>query len=94
MKVVFSARFTRDLEAIQDYIAHHNAPAAYRLAQRIRQRVQHLGTHPHMGRPGGIAGTRELVVPGTPYIIYYRVTGQAVQVLRVYHAARRPPSGL
>lgn len=94
MKVVFSARFTSDLEAIQDYIARDNAPAAYRLAQTICQRVQHLGAHPHTGRPGRIAGTRELAVPDTAYIVYYRVTGQAVQVLRVYHAARRPSSGL
>jgi toxin ParE1/3/4 len=69
MKIVFSARFTRDLEAIQDYIAQNNPPAAYRLAQTIRQRVQHLGAHPNMGRPGRIAGTRELVIPGMPWIV-------------------------
>ena len=44
-----------------------------------------------MGRPGRVPGTRELVIPGTPYIVPYRVQGEAIQILRVYHSARRWP---
>ena len=36
-------------------------------------------------------GTRELVVPGTSYHIPYRVRNDVVEVLRVFHAARRWP---
>jgi len=32
---------------------------------------------------------REIVVAETPYIIPYRVRGDAVEILRVFHAARR-----
>ncbi len=39
-------------------------------------------------------GTRELVVTGTPYIVPYRVKGQEVEVLRVYHGARHWPGRL
>lgn len=44
-----------------------------------------------MGRAGRVAGTRELVVADTPYIIPYRVRGDAVEILRVFHAARKWP---
>jgi toxin ParE1/3/4 len=34
-------------------------------------------------------GTRELVVPGTPYIVPYRGRSNSVEILRVFLAARR-----
>jgi plasmid stabilization system protein ParE len=49
--------------------------------------------NPAMGRPGRVSGTRELVVPDTPYIVPYRVRRNAVEVLRVFHAAGKWPSG-
>jgi len=38
-----------------------------------------------LGRPGRVLGTRELVVPDTSYIIPYRVRGNTLEVLRVFH---------
>jgi plasmid stabilization system protein ParE len=46
---------------------------------------------------GGVAAgfapcaTRELVIPRTPYIVPYRFQRAVIQVLRVYHGARRWP---
>jgi toxin ParE1/3/4 len=53
-----------------------------------------LVDHPHIGRPARVAGTRELIVPRTPYLLPYRVRGQTVEILRVYHGARRWPKTL
>jgi hypothetical protein len=47
-----------------------------------------LKKNPAMGRTGRVAGTQELVVAETPCIIPYRVRGDAVEILRVFHAAR------
>ena len=44
-----------------------------------------------MGRPGRIPGTRELVIPKTPFIVPYRLQRNVIQILRVYHGARRWP---
>jgi len=44
---------------------------------------------PNRGRLGRIAGTRELVQ--APYVIIYRVIEEAVEILRVYHAAQDWP---
>ena len=47
-----------------------------------------------MGRPGRVPGTREHMVTGTPYLLPYRVRDGVVEVLRVFHAARKWPEEL
>jgi len=42
---------------------------------------------------GRITGdTRELVIPGTPFIVPYRLVGNTIQILRIFHGARRWPA--
>jgi toxin ParE1/3/4 len=82
-----------NLNAEAEYIARDNPAAARRMVAAITEAVEHLREHPAMGRHGRVPGTRELVIPDTPYIIPYRVRGNAVEILRVFHAARRWPSG-
>ena len=53
--------------------------------------VAQLAAHPHMGRPGRVPGTRELVVTRFRYILPYRVREQSVEILRVFHTARKWP---
>lgn len=60
----------------------------------LRDSAAMLADHPNMGRPGRIAGTRELVVTRFPYILPYRVRGSTVEVLRVFHTARKWPDRL
>jgi toxin ParE1/3/4 len=81
----------RALEAIGDDIAAENPTAAEWTVRRIRERVDELADQPHLGRPGRIADTRELVVPGTPFIVPYRVRHERVEVLSVFHGARKWP---
>ena len=50
-----------------------------------------LGDHPKIGRIGRVAGTYELVIPGIPYIVSYRIRNQEVQILSVYHTSRKWP---
>jgi toxin ParE1/3/4 len=64
---------------------------AARIVERIATSVDRLATHPTLGRPGRVPGTRELVVSGTPYLIPYRVHGKTVEILRVFHGARKWP---
>ena len=76
------------------YIAERNPWAAIEMGDSIEAAVQHLAGHPHMGRPGRVKGTRELVVSGTPYVIAYRAEPGAVVILRVLHGAQRWPAEL
>lgn len=80
-----------NLNAEAEYIARHNPAAAARVVATIQHAVDQLARYPAMGRPGRVPGTRELVVSETPYVIPYRVRGDRVEILRVFHGARKWP---
>lgn len=91
MKVVWSPRAIRHLVALREYIEKDSEQNAALAAQRILRSVELLQTQPHMGRPGRLAGTRELVVPDTPYIIPYRVRNERLELIAVFHGRQRWP---
>ena len=92
MKVEWSRRAIDDIDLLQEHISEDDPVAAERVALRILHNVNVLlANSPEMGRPGRVPGTRELVIPGTPYIVPYRVKDGVIQVVRVYHSARRWP---
>jgi plasmid stabilization system protein ParE len=80
-----------NLAAEAEYIAQDDPAAAGRVVQKILRAVDLLKENPAMGRAGRVAGTRELVVAETQCVIPYRVRGDAVEILRVFHAARKLP---
>lgn len=81
----------RNLDDEAAYIAADDAAAARRVVQRVLDAVAQLEQQPGIGRPGRVPGTRELVVAPTRYIVPYRVRGQAIEILRVFHTSRRLP---
>jgi toxin ParE1/3/4 len=91
VKVEWSPQALNDLKEIYGRIAPDNPKAARGLHARILSCVSLLLTSPYMGRPGRVAGTREMVVAGTPYIVPYRIAQDRLQILRVYHGSRQWP---
>jgi len=69
-----------------------NLQAAARVARRILEVIDKLTRHPEIGRRGRLLGTRELMVPGTPYFIPYRIIGTRVELLRVLHGSLEYPA--
>ena len=59
--------------------------------ERIQAAVRLLAEVGHRGRPGRWSGTRELVIPRTFDIVPYRVRGDVIEILRVFHSDRRWP---
>ena len=94
MKVIWTARARVELDEIDDYVAPISAAAALALVRRLRQSGNQLGDHPHIGRPGRVDESRELVVAGTPYILPYRVSDGRVEILAVMHTSRQWPDKL
>lgn len=92
MTIVWSPEAIADLISLRAYIAKDSPAGARRVALRILHDIEILlPDNPHIGWPGRVSGTRELVIPGTPYIVPYRVQGGDIQILRVYHGATRWP---
>jgi toxin ParE1/3/4 len=92
MTPVWSPEAIDDLAALRAYIEQDHPAAAQRVVLRIIENIETLlSNNPEMGRPGRVPGTRELVIPRTPFIIPYRLLGNTLQILRIYHGARRWP---
>ena len=89
MRIVWTEPAVRDLAAARGHIARDNAPAAERQVERVLVAIQRLLQFPEIGRSGRRAGTRELVINGTPYIAAYRVRNNAIEILRVMHGRQR-----
>jgi toxin ParE1/3/4 len=92
MRVVWSPRALEDLLSIRRFIERENPTAAVHVVATIIGFINsRLPTFPEAGRPGRVKGTREALVPKLPYIVPYRAKGDRIDILRVYHAARRWP---
>ena len=90
MELFWTPEATQDRDEIYDYIEADNPAAALALDELFAENAGRLVDHPGLGRPGRVAGTRELVAHQN-YVLVYDVTGDLVRVLRVLHAARQWP---
>ncbi len=88
MTIVWSRAALRDLNAIAAYLAERNPDQVAKVIARITAVVARYSRFPNLGRPGPSQGTREIVVPGQPYIVVYRVRGEVFEVLSVRHTSR------
>ena len=91
MRLQWTPTARGNLEAIEAYIGRENPLAAIEAVLEILRQVDLLKDHPGLGRPGRVAGTRELVITDLPSIVPYLVEGERIIVLRVLHAARKWP---
>ena len=89
--IIWSRRAIRHLTALHEYIAEDSPQNAAAVASRILKSVDLLQSQPVIGRPGRVPGTRELVVPDTPYIIPYRVRGEYLELIAVFHGRQKWP---
>ena len=91
MKTVWLPKAIEDLEDIREYIAKENPLAAQNVAIAIIETANLLEEHPNIGHPGEIDDVLEKQVVGLPYLIPYRVVGEYLQILRVFHEAQEKP---
>lgn len=92
MEIRWLRRALINLEQAYSYIQQDNPEAAQQLILRIQSAVSQLENYPFIGRLGRVEGTRELVIPNTPYIIIYRIKQESVEILRVLHTSKRYPN--
>ena len=91
MQVRWLRKALRNLDEEAAYIATDDPEAARKVVERVLHAVAMLADQPGLGRPGRLPGTRELIVSRTRYLVPYRVRGDLVEVLRVFHSSRRLP---
>ena len=70
MKIVWSPEAVEDLVSLRAYIAEDSPATAQRTVRLIIESIEQLlPDNPRMDRAGRVPGTRELVIPRTPYIV-------------------------
>ena len=88
MKVIWSAASVRHLQEVNEYLQGESAVGAAAIRRRILETARRIGQMPHSGRIGRVEGTREAVVPRSPYIVVYQISVQRVEILGIWHGAR------
>ncbi|MBZ9603350.1 type II toxin-antitoxin system RelE/ParE family toxin [Phyllobacterium chamaecytisi] len=91
MKLVWAQFALSDRDGIFTYIEAGNPRAATHVDEQIVLALHRLLDFPESGRPGRLAGTRELVIPRTPHDAAYSVTADTVRILRILHGAQMWP---
>ena len=90
MRVVWAPEAQQDRADVWDYIAADNPRAAARMDELFSDAASRLAEHPKLGKPGKIAGTRELI-PHESYWLVYEIERETVWVLALVHTARQWP---
>ncbi|MGB7846719.1 MAG: type II toxin-antitoxin system RelE/ParE family toxin [Candidatus Acidiferrum sp.] len=89
IQIVWSPVAAARLREIRAYVALDNPRAAERLATRIVTLVETHRLHPALGRPSGQPNLRQLVIGGTPYVIFYRLRRKQILITTVHHSAQK-----
>ena len=91
MRLRWTTPASQDLYNIVRRIQEDNPSAAAKVASTLYDGCERLADFPRRGRRGRIEGTRELVFPGLPYIVVYRIQDRSLEILRIYHGAQDWP---
>lgn len=93
MRVRYTERAIEDVATILDYL-HGQSPAGSNSVERALLRtVRLIQSFPGCGEQTDVPGVREVSVPRYPYKIYYALGPDAVWIIHVRDARRRPWSG-
>jgi plasmid stabilization system protein ParE len=91
-RLIWSPRSVADLEAIREHIASDSDLYAGLVISRLVAAPGRLLQFPQLGRvvpEFGEPSLRELIV--RPYRLVYRLRGEVIEVVTVFHAARMFP---
>lgn len=94
IRIVYERLARRDIDEHADYIARERPLSALAFVDAVEGDVARLAAMPELGSPRAfqhtrLAGIRLWSVTGfRNYLLFYRVMGDELQVLRVLHAAQ------
>lgn len=93
MKVVWSRRFVQALFREYEFLRSKEPVNALSVRERLIRAASSLAQFPDRGRAWRVPGSRELLVPGLPYVIIYRVKGDEVLIVSLFHTSQDWPAG-
>lgn len=91
MRVKWLRIAVQNLDQAAEWIAKDNPQSARVFVISVQDTVDKISNIPAIGKTGRVAGVREIGVIGYPYIIPYRVVGDELQILRIFHVRQQSP---
>ena len=91
MRIIVTPQVDTELQNHIAYITERDPDAAERIRAIIINGTRQLADLPGMGRPGRVAGTRELVIVGTSDLVIYEILADAGYVLHINHGRQQWP---
>jgi toxin ParE1/3/4 len=95
MRVIWTPEAQAHLDGIYQYIARDTPLYARQTVDKLTRRSEHLTRHPRSGRPVpqyDDDNLRELIV--YPYRLIYRLKGDIIDIIAVFHGAQQLPESL
>jgi len=89
LDIIFAPLAGRDLKDIFAYISADNNAAALQVLERIEKTVELLALRPFTGPKVLLATDKPMRKMSVhPYIVFYRIEGSQLRIVRVIHSAR------
>lgn len=80
-----------DFDAIYDYIAHDNPPAAAEMLRALDRSIQLLASQSRLGRAYRHRRLRLRLLTHGNYLVFYRESPRVIEIIRVIHGRRNIP---
>ena len=91
MKIVYTRGAMRDLEDAHQFIEREWPGVLEQFERRLTEIECLVSEHPHSGRElTNRRGVYAVPLIRYPYKFFYRIAGEIIEVLHVYHTSRRP----
>ena len=92
LPIEWRATAKEDLAEILVYIHARNPQAVMRIFERIESALEHTSAYPYLYKQSDrVHGLREIVAHPN-YIVFYRVTPTAIEVVNIVHAKTNYPN--
>jgi plasmid stabilization system protein ParE len=73
------------------YIAQDNPTASVKIRDLIALALEQLSSFPYIGQETDVPDVLIKPLSRYPYLIFYKIVGEELHILRVLHGARRHP---
>jgi len=87
-RVLYTATARADIAGIAEYIGRDNPRAAGSVIAAIRKTCASLGERPALGRLRPDLAENLRSFPVGSYVVFYRISGDTIDIISVLHGAR------
>jgi toxin ParE1/3/4 len=91
VKIRIAPTASAHLQAAFQYLDGISTKVAAEQMKRIFDGIDQLKRFPESGPTGRVEGTRELVIPRTPFVVVYSIDKDVINIVAVLHGSQRWP---